>query len=929
MIFPKLRCYIIFIILFSFIEGASAQNNSGVKATVTTQEGVSIGEATVTMEAAEIITSTDALGQFQIYDLQPGSYSIEIYAPGYEEKTVEFVLGDDQYVILPNIILLEDDNTTIESFEERVPSININNAVSDEENGIAGAVSGILSASRDAFVNMASYNFGPLRFRIRGYGSDQTQVLINNIPMNDAITGNTIWSQWGGLNDVFRSRSSDLGLFPSEYSFGGLYGASLIDASASNQRKQTRITYSATNRSYRNRLMLTHSTGLMSNGWAFSVSASMRWSDSGYMPGTRYYGNSYFFAADKKINDKHKIGLITFGSPTIYGKIAPVVGEIYDIADKYYNPNWGYQNGVVRNAKERYTFMPTTILNYTYTPNSKSILYVGLSNQSGIHRNSTLDWYNAPDPRPDYYRYLPSFQTDSLLNATTTNELKNNPDKLQIDWDRLYNVNYAAQDTLRDAAGNIVRTGLWSKYVQGAFVENKNKWTFNSTFNSQINDHFTFNSGFMFQHQNTDNYKEILDLMGGEFFVNLNQFANRDYPSDNKVIQYDLENPNRTVGVGDKYNYYYRSLVQNIDLWGQAKFSYDHWDFFLAGKLSTTSYQRDGYYQNGLFADNSKGKSDRVSFFSPDIKGGITYKVNGRNYIYANGELGAEAPTFQNVFISPQMNNYTIKDPKNQQISSAEVGYIYRAPSLKASLNGYVSDFKDVVEIIRFYNDDENAFVNYVQENMNFRNIGMEFGLEAKINSSWSVTSAVALGQSFYTNNPSVTIYNQNDTTASPLTSSGKTVYFNNYNTGRGPQTALGLGLRYSSKNYWFATLNANYLDDNYISLSPERHTAEAVDGYAMDSYERNFILSQEKLPSAFTMDFFGGKSFIIKRNKETHHNTFMYIYVGVNNIFNNTNIFTGGFEQRRLNKENLAVFGNKYFRAYGTNYFISLSFSL
>ncbi len=925
----KLRCYIIFTILSLSANLAQAQKNSGVKARVSTEEGISIGEATVTMEAAEIITSTDAMGQFQIYNLEPGDYSIEIFAPGYEEKTVDFKLGENQYVILPDVVLKEDDNTTIESFEERVPNININNAVSDEENGVAGAVSGILSASRDAFVNMASYNFGPLRFRIRGYGSDQTQVLINNVPMNDAITGNTIWSQWGGLNDVFRSRSSTLGLFASEFSFGGLYGSSLIDASASNQRKQTRITYSATNRSYRNRLMLTHSTGLMSNGWAFSASASMRWSESGFMPGTPYYGNSYFLAADKKFNEKHKLGLITFGSPTIYGKIAPVVGEIYDIADKYYNPNWGYQNGEVRNAKERYTFMPTTIVNYTYTPSKKSILYVALSNQSGIHRNSTLDWYNAPDPRPDYYRYLPSFQTDSLLNATVTDELINNPSKLQVNWDRLYNVNYAAQDTLRDAQGNILRAGRWSKYVQGAFVERKNRWTFNSTFVTELNDHLSINSGLMFQHQWTSNYKELLDLMGGDFFVNLNQFANRDYPSNNRVQQYDLENPNRTIGVGDKYHYYYRSLVQNVDLWGQAKFTYDHFDFFLAAKLSHTSYLRDGQYQNGLFADNSKGKSDRINFFSPDLKAGLTYKINGRNYLYANTLIGTEAPWFQNVFISPQMNNYYIANPVNQKVNAADIGYIYRSPNLKGSINGYVSDFRNVVDIIRFYNDDENAFVNYVMENVNFRNIGMELGLEAKITSSWSVNSAVALGQSYYTNNPSVTVYNQNDTTASPLTSSGKTVYFNNYNTGRGPQTALGMGLRYSSKNYWFATLNANYLDDNFISLSPERHTAEAVDGYALDSYERKHILHQEKLPSAFTMDFFGGKSFIIKRNPSTNHRTFMYIYVGVNNIFNNTDVFTGGFEQRRLNKENLNVFGNKYFRAYGTNYFLSLSFSL
>ncbi len=275
------------------------------------------------------------------------------------------------------------------------------------------------------------------------------------------------------------------------------------------------------------------------------------------------------------------------------------------------------------------------------------------------------------------------------------------------------------------------------------------------------------------------------------------------------------------------------------------------------------------------------------------------------------------------------MNNYIVADPKTVKIKTAELGYKYRAPNLKAAVNTYVTDMADALNIIRFYNDDENAFVNYVMSDVNQRNLGMELGIEAKINSAWTVTGALALGQSFYTNNPTVTVFNQNDTSATPTHTSGKTVYQKNYYTGNGPQTAGGLGISYNSKKYWFVTLNLNYLDDNYISLSPERHTAAAVDGLAEDSYERAFILSQEKLPSAVTLDFFGGKSFIVKRNKETHHNTLLFLNLGINNLLNNTNIFTGGFQQLRLNKENYDVFGNKYFRAYGLNFFLNLSLSL
>ena len=60
---------------------------------------------------------------------------------------------------------------------------------------------------------------------------------------------------------------------------------------------------------------------------------------------------------------------------------------------------------------------------------------------SGEKYNTGLDWYNASDPRPDYYRYLPSFYKDSLMSSAIVNQLLTNTLQLQIDWDKMYWVN--------------------------------------------------------------------------------------------------------------------------------------------------------------------------------------------------------------------------------------------------------------------------------------------------------------------------------------------------------------------------------------------------------------------------------------------------------------------------------------------------------
>ena len=46
-----------------------------------------------------------------------------------------------------------------------------------------------LSASKDVFNNIASYKFSEMRFNLRGYDSRYTDVYLNGILFNDALTG--------------------------------------------------------------------------------------------------------------------------------------------------------------------------------------------------------------------------------------------------------------------------------------------------------------------------------------------------------------------------------------------------------------------------------------------------------------------------------------------------------------------------------------------------------------------------------------------------------------------------------------------------------------------------------------------------------------------------------------------------------------------
>ena len=98
--------------------------------------------------------------------------------------------------------------------------------------------------------------------------------------------------------------------------------------------------------------MVTYSTGLKENGWAFTLSAVGRYSKEGITEGTFYNSAGLFLSLQKVFNANHSLGITLYGAPTRRGGSSATYEEAYDLAGTHmYNPNWGWQDGKKRNAK--------------------------------------------------------------------------------------------------------------------------------------------------------------------------------------------------------------------------------------------------------------------------------------------------------------------------------------------------------------------------------------------------------------------------------------------------------------------------------------------------------------------------------------------------------------------------------------------------
>ena len=233
---------------------------------------------------------------------------------------------------------------------------------------------------------------------------------MNLFPINDLESGGVYFSNWGGLNDVTRNSDESVGVELSDFTFGGLSSSFNTDLRASTQWRQKKISYAVTNRSYRNLIMATYSTGLLPSGCALSFSGSRRWSQEGYTPGTFYDGFAYFGSVEKRLNDRHSLNFVVFAAPYKRGGDNAAIQEMYDLADDhYYNSAWGYQQGEKRNSKVYSGHQPFFILRHDWKMNEKLSLKSSVGYQVGKNSSTALDWTFAPDPRPDYYRRLPSY----------------------------------------------------------------------------------------------------------------------------------------------------------------------------------------------------------------------------------------------------------------------------------------------------------------------------------------------------------------------------------------------------------------------------------------------------------------------------------------------------------------------------------------
>ena len=964
--------------------------SGGVKGRVLSRNGrTAVGNAEVVVVGTDFKVKTNGEGYFELQGVPAGDYKLSFVAPEFENL--------DIFVKVENGV--KDINAVIVA-PKAVPGEVLDDAIfaefdSETSSSDTQALPSSLAASKDLYNNIASYRFSEMRFNVRGYDSKYSDVYLNGIRFNDALTGYGPWSLWSGMNDATRNQESAAGLAATDYGVGGYAGATNINARASQMRKGFRASVSGGNQMYAFRAIVSYATGQLDNGWSFAVSASTRQGGNGYVDGVYYNSYGYFAAAEKQFDPKHRLSLMILGTPQQRGAQQASTQEAYDMfGSNYYNPNVGIQDGKLRNTRVRRSHEPIVMLNYYYDISEKTRLTAATSVRFGFNGYSALTWKDGADPRPDYYRYLPSNYTSQIMTdangfgaffANNATELANrglldeavralrsgvtgvatNGIFNASSTDQIYSYLQGAADARAiwngrmdfDAMINSNKNGSTSPYAAGHrsnyMIEERHTDQIDYNFVANISHDFNANhhllGGVKARVNRTEYYDKIKDLLGGDFWVDVDKFAERDMGSNPIAYQNDLEYYNkhghaRIVKEGDKFSYDYYAHVRQTQVWGLYRYRTGGFEMNLGAELGYAGMWRQGLWQKGLFVNDSKGDSEHLNFLTYKAKGTFSYRFSHAHHLALNVGAVQDAPTFNSAFVSPRTRNTVTPGLTTEQSYSAELVYNLNLPYIQARVAGYFTEMTNGSKVISFYDDTQNSFTNFAMSNIDKRYMGVELAVRVPIWNGLAFQGALNYGDYRYTSNPNFvqTVDNSNKVKLEDK------VYWKGYYVESTPQFAVNVGLDFRGPKNWFASINFNYYDKLYLSMNPAYRTNNAVKPYMQvlaktsstpaqqiwAATEMAAMRAEEELGHAYTLAASLGKNWYIKR-KYT-----LGFSAEVKNILNNQNIKTGGYEQMRMRKVRGMMpgqtnpsttyythFDSKYFYMLGTTCFVNVYF--
>lgn len=618
---------------------------------------------------------------------------------------------------------------------------------------------------------------------------------------------------------------------------------------------------------------------LMSRGWSLSLYAAAKGGNDLYVKGV--YNNAVDAALrlTKSYDSGATFSLVALANVGERGLRSGSTEETFTLTgDNLYNPSWGRQAGGVRNSRIRRDAVPFVMASMSVPVGDVTQMTLSLGGDYGLRSYSTLGWYDAMTPRPDNYRYLPSyFSSAEVANAVAEEWRKGNENYTQIAWDELYRQNRMSADG--------------AVYAMDERVERIARAELVARFRTELGQNLRLGYGLRAEYNASRNYKQMSDLLGATHLRDVDYYLMDDDTFSNS-LQNDLRNPDRRVAEGERFSYDYELVNRRLEADVMFEYASDRWHAELDIAVGRHQQLRRGYFEKELFAgDKSYGCSEVVDFNPYTVKAMASYSFSARHNLNFGVMMAEVAPDVQDLFLNPQYNNRIVDNPTMERHLSAEINYRLTSRRVNMMVAAYITKSDNERYLFRAYDDLSRLYCDVDVAGLGTMRYGVEVAANVELTKMLRASFSAAAGRYIYSKNPYVTHYADTDNS---VVSSRSESFMGDCYIGGAPMLSASGELTYLNYRGWALSLGAQAAAMRYVDASPIRRTERVA--YQASSSEEIYskFISQNRLRDAVTVDASVSRWFNIGASR-------LSLTLSVRNLLGHKDIVYGGYESSRM----------------------------
>lgn len=634
--------------------------------------------ANVYVKGSSIGSATDVNGKYE-FNIPAGSYTVICSYIGFEAQLAEvnvtnnmelnFALKDYEFSL--SVTVLAD-----RAKERETPVAFTNVEKKDVEFKLGSQdIPLVLNTTPSVYATMSGGGAGDARINVRGFDQRNVAIMINGVPVNDMENGWVYWSNWDGVGDATSSIQVQRGLSavnlatpsiggtmnvitdPTAVTFGGKFKQELGDE---NFLKSTLVVNS----------------GLIDDKWAASAVIVKKTGD-GLINATWTDAWAYYFGASYNLNSSNRLELYALGAPQRHGQNSyRQNASVYN--QKYAREVLGYSEGALTKFRQA-----STGRFYNETWNKVSTSYTG-KQWAASYFSSTgreIDRYDEGfiNERENYFH-------KPIVNLNWYSNLSNDLSLYTtLYWSGGHGGGTGTFGSIVwDYASEPTRIANWDATIERNINNGENgsrgilrnsvnnQWTYGAISKAyyKISDNFKTSFGLDWRIAEIDHYREVRDLLGGQFYA------------DNS----DQFNPNRQLKLGDKFNYFNTNTVDWLGAYLQGEFSQDNWTVYGMGGWSMIKYSFTDHFKKDDAGNEVFTESDNINGYQ--FKGGASYRLTSSTDVFVNAGYVSKVPIFDQVI--DDGSGVKAEDPANEKFTNFEAGLNFRSRDGKVSVKGNV-----------------------------------------------------------------------------------------------------------------------------------------------------------------------------------------------------------------------------------------------